>query len=192
MSMSDKHEQGAKPLVYERGGADFCDAILHPNDEFEALAVLKALFDTHGLKVLGTDGSFTSKKSVSLTIYLQSKAGSVPDKSDVEAILSRHLELTPYDYVLIEASLMAKEDQVVDACLALIFQGDDAIGLARKTLPALSTLEQRMKQIVAQASGVISKIAAATGIGGLFTKKSASNKIQSPSDDSGYRRGPGR
>ena len=179
MPISDEHKH---KIYYERGGPDFCDAILHPNDDFEALAVLKTLFDTHGLVVLGTDGSFTSKKSVSLTIYLQTKDGQLPDKANVEAVLSRHLELTPLDYVLIEASLMLKGSEDMSACLALIFQGDDAIDLARKTLPALTTIEQRMKRIVMQASGVLSKVVAATGIGGLFGKKPSSNK-QSTSND---------
>lgn len=182
--------------VYERGGADFCHAIVH--DDVEALAVLNTLFSMHELRVVATDGSFSDKKSVNLTIFLQTKESKLPEKSVVESILARHLNLSSYDYVLVEAQVMAENNDLL-LCLALTFQGDDAIGMARETLPALAALEQRMKQIVTKASGLLTKVrVVATSSLGLFAKKSSrvssQDSQQSPSkeQDNQNSRGPGR
>ncbi|MCD6055955.1 MAG: hypothetical protein K0R12_917 [Gammaproteobacteria bacterium] len=160
------NEHTATQSVYERGGADFCDAIIH--DEI-VLSALNALFEMHNLKVIAIDGAFSAAKSVNLTIFLQKHTGGIPDKPTIQSQL-KQMGFEASDYVLVEARLIGEKADLF--CLALTFQGKDSIELAKDKLPPLALLEGKMQKIVAHASGMLAKVRVmATGVAGLFSHK---------------------
>ena len=194
VSQSNKNTD-ANELVFERGGADFCDALVH---DVETLDVLNTLFQPHGLQIVAVDGAFSSARTVNITVFLQTQAGKLPEKRVVESVLANK-NLHSRDYILIEARLIDKEHDLL--CLALTFQGDEEIRLARQTVPPLVALEQLMRQKVTNASRLLSKVRMmATDVVkamSLFSQNKSSDATSADdnqSDDANVspKKGPGR
>ena len=160
--------------VYERGGADYCQAIIYDQ---VLLAELSAVFTRYKLIIIAADGSFSTNKSVNFTLFLQTTNNEQPTKETVVSCLAS-LGLQPYDYVLVEAMLVIGEstNSVQLPCLELIFQGDESMSLAREKLPLIVAVEKQMQHIVANASGLLTKVRVmatdAIRAMGLFSAKS--------------------
>lgn len=173
--------------IYERGGADYCEAIIR--DDPDLLTKLNAAFACYSLVIIAADGAFSAKKSVNVTVFIQTSQYKQPEKETVVACLAT-MGLQPRNYILVEATLaIADADKASPLpCLALTFQGDDALGLVRAQLPAIATLEKHMQHIVHKSDSLLSKVRIMTTetmqVMGFFKQADDKPSVDSAEQDS--------